>query len=126
MTTPWDRPYTVKRYAEGTVVDGDLVAPAPTELEVVGVIDPLTPRQLELLPQGTRQRAKWQLLVEDPLQPVLRLASVVGQTESDRIVYAGREYVVESDMDFSDPPAGDPGGDTAHHNYVLAEESEDE
>lgn len=125
VSTPWDREYTVHRTAQGSVVDGDFVPGSPSEFPVVGVLDPLTPKQIEQLPEGSRTKAKWQLTL-DADQPELRSVDIVGDTAADRVAYKGRLLVVHAIWDASDPPLGSPGGELAHRHYHLTEEGADE
>lgn len=87
--------YRVTREAEPGSYDtnGRYVPGATTELEVVGAVQPLTPRQVEALPEKARTSAK-ALFLCDAHQPELKVTDLDQPGRGDRVEVDGREYVL--------------------------------
>ena len=92
------RSYTRKRLAAGAVATtgdnaGLYVPGAESTGTVRGSLQPLTPREIDRLPEGARVRARWKLYTA---VGALKPASVSGQTEPDRVTVDGVDHVVLS------------------------------
>lgn len=114
-------PITVTREAvPGTWVNGKYVPGETTTLTVMAAIQPLSPREIEMLPEGARTRARWALFC-DPDQPPLQCTDLSNDTAADRVSWAGREFVVYQNGDWMAHQTGIP-----HYAYALLEVGADE
>jgi hypothetical protein len=78
--------YSVSRPAARTynATTGELTSPgSPTTFSVLGCLQPPTPRQLQRLPEGRRERAIWALWTATPLR------------NGDVITIAGENFEVD-------------------------------
>lgn len=92
--------FIVKRRADGEFIDGRYERPtgADTEFPASGSIQVMTPRELQILPEATRQRETRKLYTECELQAGGVSASE--GKEPDHIVYQGTEYEVQNVADW--------------------------
>lgn len=88
---------TVTRRAAGSYVAGVWTPGATSTLTVEGSLQPMTGRELLLLPEGERTRARWKLYTETEL----RTADETTTTEADRVSWNGRSLVVVRVQDYS-------------------------
>ncbi len=86
----WTKPITLKVITQ-TVVDG-FIQDASRDFSFVGTIQPLSPNQIMLKPEG--QRA-WEWL------QIHCTASSVGLSPNDRIEYSGRTFKIMAQKDYS-------------------------
>lgn len=83
---------------------------ADTSTTISGTLVPASAREIDRLPEGVRQRARWRLFT-DP--DTLLTGSVAGSTEPDRVVVEGIECVVVSVERY-------PFGAKPHESAILA------
>lgn len=113
MTFLGSQTLTIKRNAPGSYDSaGEWVEGAESTLTIQGVVQPLTPREIQQLDEGWRARARYSLITTTELQGV----SVAGEQSPYRVVYKGRDLLVFGDDDFSEAL---PGSNLQHHEYVL-------
>ena len=105
-------PYTV------TETNGVLTPSAGTPFTVKGTVLPISDRALEMLPEGARTSARFELYVEGT-SPTPQTAST-GRA-ADRTVWGGRTYKLIATRDYTQHTTGLP-----HRRYVLAEVGSDE
>ena len=100
----------------GAYVNGVWVSSAGTPYNVRASVQPLSPRAVEMLPEGARTSARYVAFVRSPA--TIKTTDLTGSpaTPADRITYQAREYVAYSHRDFSDHTSG-----LAHQEYVLIE-----
>jgi hypothetical protein len=105
-------PYTV---AEAS---GVLVPSAGTPFTVIGTVLPISDRTLQMLDEGTRASARFELYVEgtDPAPDMSATGSA-----ADRTTWNGRTYKLIGVRDYTQHTTGIP-----HKRYVLAEVGSDE
>lgn len=132
------RTFTVTRDAGHWGEDGEYVADTST-LSIVGSIQPLTPVELTMLPEGEqRDRARGKVYTRTPLVPVrpfgampTDVEAVVPPGKADRITMEGFVFEVLS-MDFAGHDRLSANGRTLrwsgahwnpqrHYKYVLLE-----
>ncbi len=92
--------FIVKRRADGEFIDGRYERPtgADTEFTASGSIQVMTSRELQILPEATRQRETRKLYTECELQA--GGINVTAGKEPDHIVYQGTEYEVQNVADW--------------------------
>lgn len=91
------RTLTVKRKAAGSYdLRGQFVPGAETTLDIVASIQPVSPRERELLPEGTRLREMFKLYTTTQLLPP-RGAPPVG---GDIVTINGEDFLVTSCQDY--------------------------
>ena len=116
-----ERTITIKRPAAGSYSGGLYTAGVETTLTIKGVIQPLQDREVQMLPEGIRTRARWKLYTRSTLQEY----SVNGQTIADRVVLGSVETVVHKTRDFAStaPVFGLTSAERSleHRRYVLVE-----
>lgn len=83
-------------------------------------IQPVTPKLVEMLPEGSRDSARWSAYAEID-QPELISTDITTQRRGDRVAYKGRNYWVQSTGDWTSDEDGIP-----HYEYVLLSVGEDE
>lgn len=88
---------TVTRTAAGTYVDGVWTPGATSTFGIEGSLQPMSGRELLLLPEGERAAARWKLYTET----ALLTADEAAQTEADRVSWNGRSLVVVRVNDYS-------------------------
>ncbi|WP_448510322.1 hypothetical protein [Immundisolibacter sp.] len=91
------RSVTLKSYAAGSYVNGFWVEGALTTSTITASVQPLTPRETLLLPEGDRQR-EWLKLYSTYQFKVQKDGTM---NQSDRIVVDGKEYFVMKCTDFT-------------------------
>jgi len=96
--------YAVTRHSAGAYVDGRWAAAAATNLNVAGVVQPVTGKDLQLLPEGTAISDSRKVWTTTELLP------------SDAITIGGKVYNVISVM----PWEGRNGDD--HFECIVAKE----
>lgn len=102
-------PFTVTRTAAPTYDKGRQVKGAGTTFDVDGCIQPLTDRELLILPEGKRTKETRKLYTDAVLYPV-------GSAPGDRVSVDGEMFEVYS-------KSGYPGSDIPHYKYVLTKEA---
>lgn len=102
--------YTVTRHAVSTWTDGEHVPGAETTFQIVASIQPITGRELEMLPEGDRNRGRLKCYTETLLQ------AGEGDAVPDRVEYKGTDYEVQEVRDFQDHGTGLP-----HYRVMLVE-----
>ena len=93
-------------------------AAAGTPFSVVGTVLPISDRTLEMLPEGARTSARFELFVEGT-DPQIETAS--SGKAACRTTWGGRTYRVISTRDYTQHTTGIP-----HRRYALAEVGGDE
>lgn len=97
LITSFGRTLTVKRKAAGSYdVRGQYVAGAETTLDIVASIQPVSARERELLPEGTRLREMFKLYTTTQLLPP-RGAPPIG---GDIVTINGEDFLVTSCQDY--------------------------
>jgi len=86
---------TVIRREPGEYVEGRYCETKPTTFEAFGCVQPTTPREIELLPEGTRADGAVTIWIDCDLK-------IGGQRdkEPDRILFRGVEYEARSEADW--------------------------
>lgn len=112
----------VIRQAPGERVNGVFVPGNECRLAVTGSIQPLTGRELMLLPEGERAREQRKLYVQPPFE--LRTVIADGETMPDQVVYRGQRWEVHADTSY-DQPTGFGSG-LEHSRYRLVAVQQDE
>lgn len=85
--------YPVKRpIANGAYIDGVYQPSAVETVEVLGSLQPLSPKESLLLPENERNRESFNLFTEVELSP----ASEDGLRQADAVVVDGQEFIVRS------------------------------
>lgn len=94
MTTLGQEPITRRRYAAGSRgSDGRWTRGAVTDTDLFATVQPANARDLQILPEGLRQRDAIKLYTDDA---VLRTANQNGQGDADEVVVDGVSYEVQS------------------------------
>lgn len=102
------RPGTVT-YVDGVATDaGD-----GSTFEVQGSLQPMTGRDLLVVPEGQRHQRRWKLYTTAEL----KTAESAGNQGADRVVWQGKHLVVESRQAWSSV-----GLSLAHYRYQLVED----
>jgi hypothetical protein len=112
------QPLTVYRKAAGSIVDGVWRRGAESDFTIQGVIQPLTNKDLELLPEGERVPNQRKLYTTSTLLS----ADPDTAQEPDQVLYNGQRWQVQGDQ-YYDPITG---GDLWHHRYRLVAIAPDE
>lgn len=102
----------VTRRAAGGHVDGVWTPGAESTFTVRGSLQPLTGRELLVVPEGERGRARWALYTTTELQT----ADEAAATDADRVAWRGRSLVVVKVEDWSHM------GRLAHYRCELVED----
>lgn len=103
---------TVTRYAPGVFVDGDWSQSVDSTFEIVGTLRPLSEKDKQLLPEGTRA-TEIRKLYTDPAN-VLQLAIEAQGIKSDRVTDGVDTWEVTGVADNTDHTGG-----LAHWRYEL-------
>ena len=105
-------PYTV------SIVDHVPTPAAGTPYTVTGSVLPIGERALQMLPEGARSSARFELYVEgtDPIPNTAEAGKA-----ADRVSWGGRSYVVTGVQDYTQHTTGLP-----HRRYVMLEVGSDE
>lgn len=85
---------TIQRPGAGSYVDGEWSEATGSSFIIHGSPQPLTDREIQLLPEGVRSRAKIKLFVERH-EPALVCAGV-DSNRSDRVVLEGISHEVHA------------------------------
>jgi hypothetical protein len=122
MTLLGETSLTVTRQAGGSYVQGVWTdgGGGPTTFSITVSVQPVTPRLIDMLPEGSRTDARFVFYAEIG-QPEIYTVDLGGQVRADRVEYNGREYMVQSVGDWSAHVSGLP-----YREYVLLEIGEDE
>jgi len=122
MTILAPKKFTIRRQSEaGSYVYGKWVPSTTTDqFTVIGSLQPLNAREIEMLPEGTRTKARFSFYCESN-QPFLKTTDLNGQKGSDRFLWNGNEYLVFAIGDWQLHLNGIP-----HKAYVLIEVGNDE
>lgn len=111
----------VVRDPGGTYVAGTYTPGSPvTEFIIFGAVQPLTPRQVELLPEAARVKASMSLFA-DAFQQELSPSDLDAKRHGDRVTASGVTYMVLAMEDWTRHAAGQP-----HRRYALQEVGADE
>lgn len=86
------RPLTVTRYGEGEWVDGMWQEGEPETLIIRASVQPTSPDDMEMLPEGRRDRQAFTLYSDDPF----RTADDNEGTNADRVEIDGVTYEVSA------------------------------
>lgn len=91
------RPVTVQSSVPGSYVDGIWVQPARTNFTITASVQPMTPKEVLLLPEGDRQKETMKLY------STYRFKTQKDGTmeTSDYVVIDGRTYMVIACTDFA-------------------------
>lgn len=84
---------TVTRYAGGSKVNGKWVEGTPSTFTINASVQPLTPKEIELLPEGRRASGENYKLYADP-SPILKTVS--GDENPDKISIYSQDFEVFS------------------------------
>jgi len=68
MSIPFSQAHTVRRY-NATITDGVVSHTLAAETEIQGTVTPISERELEVMPEGLRSKAKFTLRSETRLDP---------------------------------------------------------
>lgn len=114
------RNITVTSRAAGSYVAGDWVDGAETSRTIKAVLQPLSARELQQLPEAWRTRARWKLYSAARLKTV----DVYAETQADFVSWSdpsvgSLQLLVLSMADYSNTPAGMT---LRHFKYVLIEQ----
>jgi hypothetical protein len=109
--------HTVRRYASGTWVDGVYSPGTESTTTVLGSIQPVRGRTVELHQEGARVVGTYWLFTTDD---TLRLTHLSAVNDSDTIEFRGRAYKAFTDEDWMCHTTGLP-----HHSFLLVEIGED-
>lgn len=107
--------YTVTRRAGVFGTDGEYTPGATSTLSVSGSLQPLTAREIEALPEGLRQRARFVLLV-GRTGTRLQVAGTSGVL-GDRVSVSGEALEVHGFSAFDQENT--PKFALAHRSYIL-------
>lgn len=88
---------TVFRPGVGAYTNGVYVPGEDTAIVIRGVIQPMSAREVMMLPEGIRTKARWKLYTRFLLQE----SSVLGQLNADRVVHDSVATVVHANRDFT-------------------------
>ncbi len=94
----------------------------PTTLTVVGSVQPVTPMLAEMLPEGSRESARFSVYCEIDQPELFTIQIATGnKVRPDRLEYNGRHYWLQSIGDWGADESGIP-----HREYVMLSVGEDE
>lgn len=111
----------VVRDPGGTYVAGVYTPGSPVEeFTITGSVQPLTPKQVELLPEAARIKASMSLFA-DTFQRELSPADLDAKRHGDRVTDSTSTYMVLAMEDWTRHGAGQP-----HRRYALQEVGADE
>lgn len=88
MAIPFAGTYQVKRY-ESTITDGVVSHTLAETISTVGIVTPLSDRELQVLPEGLRSGARFKFRTETEFDPGLQ-----GTENTFRIVIDSEEYLL--------------------------------
>ena len=114
-----DQQLTIRSANPGVRIDGIWHPGGYEERPIRGVIQPLTEREAERVPEGWRTKAKWKLYTKTKLKAV----TVETPSEGDRVVWQDLDLLVLATRDYSATPKGMR---LRHHKYVLIEPEQEE
>lgn len=113
--------FTIIRENEaGSWAYGKYVPGETTRFTVIGSLQPLKAREVELLPEAARTKAKFSFYCEDN-QEYLKTTDLNGSKGADRLLWNNREYMLFGIGDWQLHLSGVP-----HKAYVLIEAGVDE
>ena len=115
-----EQTFTVTSKAAGSWVLGDWVDGPATSRTFKGVLQPMTSRQLQQLPEQWRTRGGWKLYTQERLKTV----DVYGETAADTVTWpdpaiGSLGLLVASTTDYSNTPLG---MSLKHFKYTLIEQ----
>ncbi len=111
----------VERNAAGSYVDGVYVpGVADPPFQVVGSVDVMNNRIVDMLPEGARTRARF-ILYCDSQQPKLKVTDLSDPRNGDKLTVQGKSYRVTEIGDWTHHVIGVP-----HVQYVMLEIGDDE
>lgn len=106
---------TVVRQSEGTYTNGVFVAGGTREWTVHGNVQPITPREIERLPETARTDARFIMYCYSD-QPEIGLTELDDQKRAAQVVWHGDTYDVVALGDWAHL-----GATAAHRAYALVE-----
>ena len=110
--------HTIRRRAPGAWVEGVFEPGAEVETTVWGSVQPIIGRVVEIRQEGARLEGSFFLFTKDD---TLQLTDLGLDTDSDILLFRGREYKIYKDQDWMGHTTGLP-----HHQHVLVEVGLDE
>ena len=113
---------TVTRKLPGSYVapDDAWVDGGETTFDLVASVQPVTPQLAEMLPEGSRESARFSMYAEVD-QPVLYTVDIDEGRRPDRVEYNGRSYWTQSIGDWTTDSDGIP-----HYEYVMLSVGDEE
>lgn len=113
--------FSIIRESEaGSWVNGKWVPGETTRFTVTGSLQPLTQREVEMLPEAARTKAKFAFYCENN-QEFLKTTDLAETKGADRLLWNGREYMLFGVGDWHLHLTGVP-----HKAYALIEVGVDE
>lgn len=91
------RSVTIQSSAAGSYVDGVWVQPARTSFGITASVQPMTPKEVLLLPEGDRQKETMKLYSTYRF----KVQKDGSMEQSDQVVIDGRTYMVIAVTDFA-------------------------
>jgi len=64
------KPFTIRRQSGGTRTDGHWIEGTETEIDILASVQPLTPREMESLPEGRRTKQAFKIYTDTELKTV--------------------------------------------------------
>lgn len=89
---------------------GEFIEGAESTIAIVASVQPLGGRELEVMPEGLRRRARFKAYTEAELQT----AEQDGATQADRVTWRGVQYEVTAEVPYPDAHA------LRHRKYILS------
>lgn len=122
MSQLGEKTLTVTRKLAGSYVPpaDQWVDGGETTFPITASVQPVTPKLVDMLPEGSRDSARYSMYAEID-EPELVSTDITTQVRGDRVAYKGRNYWVQSTGDWSSDEDGIP-----HYEYVMLSVGEDE
>ncbi len=90
------QPVTLLRYAAPTIAAGRASYAAPTSSTIAALVVPLSGRELDRLPEGVRQRARFAAFTTS----TVRTASQEIGVKADELVFEGETWACEQEQGY--------------------------
>lgn len=107
--------YTLYRTEPGQFIEGVWTPGLEEQLSARGSLQPMRPKETEVLPEGLRNRARWRFYCK----ATLLLANEEAGQAADQVLIDGERLEVAAVEDFTRGISGS----LVHHKYILAEPS---
>ena len=120
MISRFAKPYTVTKRANGSYVDGVYVQGAPSTVQVMLDIQPIsatTAQMVESLPEGRRTREARAAYA--PLNSGIKVLSAIDGAPGDLVAVDGQMWMFVAEAHF-----GTLGGRTSHTVFIIQREME--